>query len=153
MKKLILSAFFAGGLIIFTQAQNQNSPQRDQLVAFADQKSRVETTVGIPASNPYAISRQPEFPAGLEGLNAFLAARLKYPEPARQQGIEGTVTVQATVGRDGSLSDLLVVSPANPLLDAAAIEVVKVLPNWKPALEKGMPVDAQVKVPVRFSLR
>lgn len=73
-----------------------------------------------------------------------------YPELARQAGVEGTVMVQALVGRDGLVKDVRVVRSI-PMLDSAAVVAVR---QWtfKPALANGEPVAVWVAVPVRFAL-
>jgi len=73
-----------------------------------------------------------------------------YPEIARDAGVDGTVMVQALVGKDGGVKDTRVVKSI-PMLDAAAVAAVK---QWvfKPALSNNKPVAVWVAVPVHFSL-
>lgn len=73
-----------------------------------------------------------------------------YPDDARRRGVDGTVLVQALVGRDGTVKDTKVVKSI-PELDAAAVASVR---QWrfKPAMAKGRPVAVWVAVPVKFSL-
>ena len=74
-----------------------------------------------------------------------------YPDIARQSGIEGTVQLQALVGKDGKVKNVKVIKGI-PVLDDAAVTAVK---QWvfKPALTNKKPVAVWVAVPVRFSLR
>jgi protein TonB len=73
-----------------------------------------------------------------------------YPDIAREAGVDGTVLVQALVGKDGKVKDTKVVKSI-PMLDAAAEAAVK---QWvfKPALSNNKPVAVWVAVPVRFTL-
>lgn len=73
-----------------------------------------------------------------------------YPENARRASAEGTVIVQALVGRDGHVKDTRVVNSI-PLLDEAAVQAVR---QWvfKPAMAKHQPVAVWVAIPVKFSL-
>jgi protein TonB len=73
-----------------------------------------------------------------------------YPEMAREANVDGTVMIQALVGKDGKVHDVRVVKSI-PLLDKAADEAVR---QWifKPALANNKPVAVWVGVPVRFSL-
>jgi TonB family protein len=75
----------------------------------------------------------------------------EYPTDARRQGIDGTVMVQALVGKDGLVKDTRIVKSI-PLLDSAATAAVR---RWvfKPALADNVPVAVWVAVPVRFTLR
>ncbi len=74
----------------------------------------------------------------------------QYPDIAREAGVDGTVQVQALVGKDGHVKDVRVMKSI-PMLDAAATSAVK---QWvfKPALSNNKPVAVWVAVPVKFSL-
>jgi TonB family protein len=73
-----------------------------------------------------------------------------YPEMAREANVDGTVMIQALVGKDGRVHDTRVVKSI-PLLDKSAEDAVK---QWvfKPALANNKPVAVWVGVPVRFNL-
>ncbi len=73
-----------------------------------------------------------------------------YPDIAREANVDGTVMVQALVGKDGKVHDTRVVKSI-PMLDASAIAAVK---QWvfKPALSNNKPVAVWVAVPVKFTL-
>jgi periplasmic protein TonB len=74
----------------------------------------------------------------------------EYPDLARSAGVDGTVNVQALVGKDGRVKDTRVVKSI-PMLDEAALKAVR---QWvfKPALSNNKPVAVWVAVPVRFTL-
>ncbi len=73
-----------------------------------------------------------------------------YPDTARSERVQGTVMVQALVGKDGRVKDTRVLESI-PQLDAAAVEAVR---QWvfKPAQAKGSPVEIWVAIPVKFTL-
>jgi protein TonB len=73
-----------------------------------------------------------------------------YPDLAREAGVDGTVMVQALVGKDGKVKDVRVVKSI-PMLDESAKSAVR---QWvfKPALSNNKPVAVWVGVPVKFSL-
>jgi len=73
-----------------------------------------------------------------------------YPDIAREANVDGTVLVQALVGKDGKVKDVKVVKSVQ-MLDDAAVTAVK---QWvfKPALSNNKPVAVWVAVPVKFSL-
>ena len=74
-----------------------------------------------------------------------------YPEDARRASIDGTVLVQALIGKDGHVKDTRV-TKSIPMLDGAAVRAVL---QWTfvPAKSKGRPVAVWVAVPVKFSLK
>lgn len=75
-----------------------------------------------------------------------------YPESARSQNIEGTVTVGLIISSSGSVTSAWVEgSSGNGALDEAAVNAVY---SWQfvPARQNGVAVDAQSRVPVTFRL-
>ena len=74
----------------------------------------------------------------------------QYPPLARQARIEGTVVLQAVIGKDGTIQELRVAS-GHPMLTAAAIDAVK---QWlyRPYLLNGEPVAVDTTVNVNFIL-
>jgi TonB family protein len=75
----------------------------------------------------------------------------EYPAAARKAGAEGTVIVQALVGKDGLVKDTKIITSI-PGLDDAAEAAVR---QWrfKPAEAKGQPVAVWVAIPVKFTLK
>jgi TonB family protein len=73
-----------------------------------------------------------------------------YPPDAKAAGIQGKVQLQATIGPDGHVQDLVVLS-GEPSLAAAAMEAVK---NWvyKTTLLNGNPVSVVTVIDVNFTL-
>jgi len=76
--------------------------------------------------------------------------RPQYPSLARQARIQGTVVLQAVIGKDGTVQDLRVVS-GHPMLTGAAIEAVK---QWlfRPYYLNGEPVAVDTQINVNFTL-
>ncbi len=87
---------------------------------------------------------------------ASIAARLisstkpVYPTLARQARIQGTVRLEAIIGKTGSIEKLSVVS-GHSLLRQAAIDAVK---QWRyqPIQLNGMPVEVITTVDINFRL-
>jgi protein TonB len=81
---------------------------------------------------------------------AITKVKPEYPDIAREASVEGTVLIQALVGKDGRVKDTRVVKGI-PMLDAAAVAAVK---QWvfKPALSNNKPVAVWVAVPLKFAL-
>ena len=74
----------------------------------------------------------------------------RYPDEARESGVDGLVMVLALVGSDGLVKETSL-AVSIPGLDEAALACVR---QWKyqPALANGVPVTVWVPAPVRFSL-
>src|SRR6185312_8895851 len=68
----------------------------------------------------------------------------EYPKIAKQTGAKGTVTLNATIGKDGNVKAVKVVS-GHPMLVAAASEAVKQW-RYRPTLLNGQPVETETQV-------
>ena len=75
---------------------------------------------------------------------------LKYPEMARENGVEGVVDVKFTVKADGTIGNIKIARMVDPDLESEAIRLVKNMPKWQPADKDGKPVDAPASVKVNF---
>ena len=99
------------------------------------------------------VENMPGFPNGGMGeLMKYLSANIRYPEAAHKAGIQGRVTVQFVVGKDGSIGNVSILRGVNADLDAEAIRVISSMPKWKPGTQKGEPVKVKYTVPVMFRL-
>lgn len=83
---------------------------------------------------------------------ASLARRVKYPEMARRNGIEGIVLVGALIGKDGRIENIKVIESENEILDEAALKAVRET-SFTPAQQNGQAVRVWARVPIRFTLR
>ncbi len=80
-----------------------------------------------------------------------LQKQVKYPETARQAGIEGTVIVQFIVSETGSVIIPKVIRGIGGGCDEAAIEAVKKA-TFNPGSQRGVPVPVQFSLPIVFRL-
>lgn len=99
------------------------------------------------------VEQQPMFPGGPAALMKYLSEHIKYPVVAQENGVQGRVTVQFVVEKDGSISDVHVLRGVDPSLDKEAVRVVKSLPRWTPGKQNGITVRVNYRVPVLFRLQ
>ena len=99
-----------------------------------------------------AVEVAPEYPGGYNAMFDFISKNVKYPESAKNQGLEGRVFVQFVVEKDGSLSSFQVLRGVSDDIDAEAIRVLKMMPKWKPGMNEGNPVRVQYVLPFKFQL-
>lgn len=99
------------------------------------------------------VEQQPMFPGGPAALIKYLSEHTKYPVVAQENGVQGRVTVQFVVEKDGSISDVHVLRGVDPSLDKEAVRVVKSLPRWTPGKQNGITVRVNYRVPVLFRLQ
>ena len=99
------------------------------------------------------VEQQPLFPGGPAALLKYLSENTKYPVVAQENGVQGRVTVQFVVEKDGSISDVHVLRGVDPSLDKEAVRVVKSMPRWTPGKQNGITVRVNYRVPVLFRLQ
>lgn len=99
------------------------------------------------------VEQQPLFPGGPAALIKYLSENTKYPVVAQENGVQGRVTVQFVVEKDGSISDVHVLRGVDPSLDKEAVRVVKSMPRWTPGKQNGITVRVNYRVPVLFRLQ
>ncbi len=85
-------------------------------------------------------------------LQKWVYQYLKYPESAVREGIQGRVTVEFIVDKDGKVTDVKVVKGVSDELDAEAVKVISASPKWKPGRVNGNKVRTSIAVPVEFKL-
>jgi protein TonB len=73
-----------------------------------------------------------------------------YPPLARQARIQGSVVLQAEIGKDGSIQNLHLIS-GHPMLAPSAIEAVKQW-RYKPYILNREPVEVETTITVNFML-
>ena len=100
----------------------------------------------------FIVEEMPEFPGGEEGLRKFIADNIKYPEEAEQKNIQGKVYVQFVINREGNVEDVKLAKGVDPLLDEAAMNIVKSMPQWNPGKQRGQYVKVSFTVPINFQL-
>lgn len=90
-----------------------------------------------------------EFPGD---VYAWLNKNIKYPAVCQEQNIQGRVSVQFVINKDGSIVDVKVLRSPDDRLSAEAERVVKSMPKWKPARQGNKPVRMRYVLPVMFRL-
>jgi protein TonB len=87
---------------------------------------------------------------GVQQANLTRRVTPLYPADAKEARIQGVVHLSATIGKDGSITSLEVLS-GHPLLVPAALEAVKQW-EYKPTLLNGNPVEVITTIDVSFTL-
>ena len=98
------------------------------------------------------VSQVPEFPGGTQAMVQFIKDNLRYPQEAKEKGIEGAVILQFVITEEGKVYQPKVLRSVDPQLDAEAIRIVEAMPAWTPAQQDGKAVAVKFTLPIRFSL-
>ena len=99
------------------------------------------------------VEEMPDFPGGVAKLSEYLQKNIKYPQMARESGIQGRVFVNFVVEPDGSVSNVKVLRSLGGGCDEEAMRVVKAMPKWKPGKQRGKAVRVSYILPVNFKLQ
>lgn len=97
-------------------------------------------------------SSYPEFQGGESAFFKYLGENLRYTEEAKGINLEGTIYVLFVVWKDGSIRDAQILRGLGAGLDEEVIRVIGAMPDWKPGLQNGRPVNVRYRVPVTFNL-
>ncbi len=93
-----------------------------------------------------------QYPGGNKLIKDFLLMNLIYPESARKIKIEGTVWLNFEVDEIGHIRDVKIYTRIGEGCDEEAEFLIKNMPNWRPAMQMGIPVKSRVYLPVEFKL-
>ena len=101
------------------------------------------------------VEQKPSFQSGeANAFTKWVFGQIKYPEEAIKQQVEGRVTLQFTIAKDGKVKDVKVArSSGSQILDDEAVRIVSMSPQWEPGKHKGEPVDVRFTFPLVFQLR
>lgn len=135
-----------------------------------------------PAHEVFVIAEEPaEFVGGHEALMRYVSRNIHYPKIAQEYGVQGTVHVEFIVQKDGEItdvkatrlntpnskSDVIVTAyatdkenlhkdettQAEEMLKASAVAMVRNMPDWKPAHQRGQPVRMKMSLPITYRLQ
>lgn len=106
--------------------------------------------VTIPVVEPTELTKMPEPDYN---LYEFIADKIKYPEDAKTEGVEGRIAVKFMIDENGNIIDVQIANKEyDPRLGKAALDAVKQLPAWSPGEKSGVPVRVYYTIPVTFKL-
>ena len=99
------------------------------------------------------VEEMPAFPGGEQKLMEYVGKNIKYPQIARESGIQGRVFVSFVVEPDGSVSNVKLLRGIGGGCDEEAMRVIKSMPKWKPGKQRGKAVRVSYQIPVMFRLQ
>ena len=99
------------------------------------------------------VEENPTFPGGETKLYKFLGESIKYPEEAKELGIQGRVFVNFVIETNGAVSNVKVLRGIGGGCDEEAIRVIKSMPKWTPGKQRGIPVRVSYNLPIKFTLQ
>ena len=124
-------------------------------VEIMDYHAEVVEEVVEEEAIPFAlVEEKPKFQGGdANTFSKWVNSKLVYPEIAKENGVQGRVTLQFTVNTDGSVSNVTVLRGVDPSLDKEAMRIVSSSPKWEPGRQRDRPVKVTYTFPVIVQLR
>ena len=124
-----------------------------QLIAMLEEDvAQLQEVVVTGAGREMAEISSPQPAEGMQFYKKYLKEQQRYPERAREAGVEGRVVVEFFVEPDGSLTHFTLQKSLGYGLDEEAIRLIKEGPKWKPSTSGGVPVRDRVKLRIRFRM-
>jgi protein TonB len=111
------------------------------------------TTATVETQPLMIADSEPEFEGGVKGLYKYLSKNLRYPEPAREAGVEGTVHVRFVVDETGKVILPIAQNKVGYGFEEEALRVINNIPRFrKPGMDKGKAVKVYFNLPIKFRL-
>ena len=102
----------------------------------------------------YIVEDMPKFNGGDKSeFWKYAMKKIRYPEIAAENGVQGTVHMQFTVSKTGDVVNVIVVKGVHPDLDDEAIRVIKNSPKWEAGKQRGRAVPVIISLPMKFILQ
>lgn len=138
----------------------------DNEVKFQDDETSIDKVVEIYAPVLQAeeeeveeeifviVEDMPKFRGGdINTFREWVQKRVRYPELAAENGIQGRVFITFVVEPNGTVSNVSVSRSVDALLDDAAKDAVSASPKWEPGMQRGRPVRVRYSIPIIFQLQ
>ena len=105
-----------------------------------------------PDQTPSAAPKPIRVGGNVQAANLVRQPKPVYPPDLKAQGVQGTVTLQAVIAKDGTIQSLSSISGAvNQGLVTAAMDAVSQW-RYKPTLLNGEPVEVTTNIDINFTL-
>lgn len=100
----------------------------------------------------YDTQVEPSFPGGIRAMYDYLGQNVVYPEFAKDNGTEGVVVLTFVVNKDGTISDVKIISDIGDGCGKTVQGVLQRMPKWSPGLANNHPVRVRYTIPYCFWL-
>jgi len=159
MKKILLIFLFLIPMLV-AHAQQPPPPKNpkdpDAVAIDRDSATLIDPPIKVVKLNPQqiftAVEHEPTFPGGMMKFYDYIKENLRYPDKARENGVQGKVVLGFVVEKDGSFSDIKVLRSVSSECDAEAIRLLKASQKWDPGMQNGHIARVMYNVIIGFKL-
>jgi protein TonB len=135
-------------------APPDNTNQELTVSTNASERELTGGDIGDGGDEPFILVEvKPTFKGGdIEKFREWVQKRVKYPEEAQNNGIQGRVYLTFVIERDGTVSNVNIVRGVDRLIDTEAQKAIESSPKWSPGLQRGRPVRVRFSIFLNFTL-
>lgn len=94
----------------------------------------------------------PQFPGGEKAMMQYIESNLRYPTKAVKDSVQGRVISRFVVSENGEIRNAEIIKGLSPECDSEVIRLMKCMPKWIPATQRGRPVPIYYTLPINFQL-
>lgn len=98
------------------------------------------------------VDEMPSFPGGDESLMKFFNENIRYPQSAKESGINGKVFITFIIDENGKVTEVKVLRGIGGGCDEEAVRVARLMPQWNPGKQNGKAVRVEYNMPIKFQL-
>lgn len=98
------------------------------------------------------VGQMPEFPGGTTKLVAFAKSKIKYPETAINDSVQGSVILLFTIDKKGKVTDKRIFQSVRHDLDNVCLKMLSQMPTWKAGRVNGKPIAVYERWKITFVL-
>jgi len=128
-----------------TEIESNLTLAKDSLLNILDDTKKTEKIIY------YNIVDMPFYFEGIKELRKYIANNIKFPQDANDKKITGTVIIQFCVKKTGEIDSIKINQSVYPSIDAEAVRVIKLVPQWILAQNEHENVKIWYIVPIKFA--
>lgn len=154
LKNLLIFPVVALIFVAFSNATSTKEGVNSQTTVKELTNSNIDKQIQPPSEIVYAkVDQMPVFPGGEKAMMEFIQKEMKYPESAKAKSVQGAVIVNFIIDKNGKIKNAKVMRGVHQTLDAEALRVTNLMPDWQPGKMKGKPVSVSYTLPFKFVLK
>jgi protein TonB len=88
-----------------------------------------------------------------KGIIKHIQDNFRYPEIAREMGVQGKVFISFVINKSGDITNVTVARSIDKHLDKEAQRLVTSIPKMIPAKQRGKPTSVSYSVPINFQIQ
>lgn len=146
---------FGATILLTSQCTSQENEALAEEVSVETKSDEVQADQNTATDENIfmVVEQMPQFPGGTKELMKYLRTNVKYPAEAQEMGLQGRVYIEFVIRKDGEVTNVKTLKGVDPIIDAEAIRVVEMMPNWTPGMQRGENVNVSYRLPINFTLR